>query len=217
MGSLLAKKLHSYYKLVLVDKNLRLCGLLAKELNAISTSDYSMISVSDYIIIALPANIIHNVMKEIKPFLNPNQLLVNISTNTDKTTFNSLKGLCRFASAKIIGHARQISSGELPLIVIDGENHDDCLETADIFGKLGAVCFGAEKMVQIINSIASEEGIKAAFNIEKKLEEKGIPSEFYSFAIRNVACGTMNAYVLGDAGHFAQKIIDKLKKEQGKN
>jgi nucleoside-diphosphate-sugar epimerase len=56
---------------------------------------------------------------------------------------------------------------------------------------------------------------KAALSITKRLEEINIPSEYISFAIRNVACGTMNAYALGDGGPFVQKIIKKI--QNGKN
>lgn len=212
MGSLIAKKLYSYYHMILIDKNLRQCGLLAKELGGMATSEFSILPIVNYVIIALPAGIIPEVVREIKPFLKPEHIIINISTDTEKAVFEPLKGLCKLATAKIIGHARQIGAGELPLIVVDADDPNTRNKTANIFANVGAVCFGNENLVRKINNVASEEGIKAALNIEKKLESMGIPSEYFSFAIRNVACGTMNAYVLGDAGHFVEKIIKKLKK-----
>jgi hypothetical protein len=94
--------------------------------------------------------------------------------------------------------------------MIDGENEKARNKTAEIFGNIGAVKFGPEKIVAEINYIASEEGIKAAYNIQNRLKQLNIPEEYMSFAIRNVACGTMNAYALGDAGPFAREIIKKL-------
>ena len=213
MGSLIARKIYSHYNMILIDKDLRQCGLLAKETAGLATSEYSALSLSDYIIIALPATVIPEVIQKIKSFVVKEHILINISTDTEKPVFESLKGLCKLTSAKIIGHAQHMATtDELPLIIIDGEDPDTSNKTANIFAKLGTVCFGDEKTVKNINNIASEEGIKAALSIKKRLEETDVPSEYISFAIRNVACGTMNAYALGDGGPFAQKIIKKLKK-----
>jgi 3-hydroxyisobutyrate dehydrogenase-like beta-hydroxyacid dehydrogenase len=213
MGSLIAHKICSQYNVILIDKDLRKCGSLAKKIDGLATSEYSMLTLSDYIITALPATVIPEAVKEIKSFVKREHILINISTDTEKSVFKPLKGLCKLVSAKIIGHAQHIgTTGELPLIIVDGDDGDTCNKTAEIFAKMGTVCFGDEKTVKIINNIASEEGIKAALSITKRLEEIDIPSEYISFAIRNVACGTMNAYALGDGGPFVQKIIGKIKK-----
>lgn len=213
MGSLIARKIHSQYNMILVDKDLRKCGLLAKEISGLATDDYSLLSLSDYIVIALPADIIPKTIAELKT-ISQHQILINISTDTEKTVFEPLKGLCKLASAKIIGHAQHITAtGELPLILIDSEDIFTRNKTAKIFSHVGTVCFGDEKIVKKINNIASEEGIKAALSIKKRLEQINVPPEYISFAIRNVACGTMNAFALGKGGPFVQKLIQKLKQE----
>jgi len=215
MGSLIARKIYSQYNIILLDKDLRKCGLLAKEISGLATADYSLLSLSDYIITALPATVIPNAIQEFKSFVLQHQIVINISTDTVNTVFEPLKGLCKLASAKIIGHAQHITAtGEPPLILIDGDDFTTRSKTAKIFSKIGTVCFGDEKIVKDINNIASEEGIKAALSIKMRLEKINVPSEYISFAIRNVACGTMNAYALGDGGPFVQKIIQKLKQEQ---
>lgn len=215
MGSLIARKICSHYNMILIDKDLRQCGLLAKEIGGLATSEYSILSLSDYIITALPAAVFPKVVKEIKSFIASKHILINISTDTEKTVFEPVKDLCKLASAKIIGHAQHIgTTGELPLIIVDGEDIDTCSKTAKIFANLGAVCFGDENTVKKINNIASEEGIKAALSIIRRLEEIDVPSEYFSFAIRNVACGTMNAYALGDGGPFVQKIIKKIQEDK---
>jgi len=211
MGSFIARKIYSNYNIILVDKYLRKCGLLAKDISALATTDYSVLSLSDYIIIALPADIIPQIIPELKPFLQQ-QVLINVSTDTEKTAFESVKEMCKLASAKIIGHARHMdTTGELPLIIIDSEDICTRNKVAKIFSNLGAICFGDEKLVKTINNIASEEGIKAALNIKQRLEKINVPSEYISFAIRNVACGTMNAFAIGEGGPFVQKLIQKLK------
>lgn len=213
MGSFIARKVRSQYNIVLIDKDLRKCGLLAKEISAIATDDYSLLTLSDCIIMALPADTIPQVVPEMKSHLEQ-QVLINVSTNTEKTVFEPLKDLCKLVSAKIIGHAQYMATtGELPLIIIDSEDISTRNKVAKIFSQLGTVCFGDENLVKNINNIASEEGIKAALNIKKRLEEINVPPEYISFAIRNVACGTMSAFALGEGGPFAQKLIQKLKQQ----
>lgn len=215
MGSLIARKLQSQYNLILIDKDLRKCGLLAKEVSALATSDYSLLSNSDYIITALPAQVFSEAVAELKNYVAQHQILINISTDTEKVEFEPLKGLCKLASAKIIGHANyMVATNELPLILIDGEDLAVRSKIAKIFSKLGTVCFGDEKIVKKVNNIASEEGIKAALNIKKRLEKANVPAEYIPFAIRNVACGTMSTYALGEGGPFVQKIIQKLSEEE---
>lgn len=214
MGSLLAKKFSCKYELVLIDRDLRRCGLLASKLGVESTAEYSLITTVDFIIVALPAMVIPEFVNEVKPFLKKDHILINISTDTPIEAFSSLRDCCKLVSAKIIGHALQIDFGELPLIIIDGEDEKACKKTAQIFGILGPVKFGPEKIVREINHIASEEGIKAAYNIQRRLKQLDIPEEYSSFAIRNVACGTMNAYAVGDAGPFVRDIIAKLGQNQ---
>jgi len=213
MGSFVARKIHSQYNIILIDKDLRKCGTLAQEISALATDDYSFISSSDYIIVALPAEAIPHAVPELEPHLQQ-QVLINISTDTEKSAFEPLKDLCKIASAKVIGHAvHMAATGELPLVVIDSEDISVRNRVAKIFSHIGAVCFGDEKIVKNINNIASEEGIKAALSIKKRLEEIDVPSEYVSFAIRNVACGTMNAFAIGEAGPFVKKLIQKLEQK----
>ena len=214
MGGLLSRKLSPFYDIILVEKDLRHGGLLAKEIGGIATSEYSMLAEADYIITALPAGVIPHVVDSILENISEDQIIINISTNTKMTEFKALEGKCKLASAKIIGHALQIGANELPLILINSKDKNTKNKVALVFGRVGTVCFGDEELVSRVNNIASEQGIRAALKIKEQLEELNVPEEYISFAVRNVACGTMNAFVLGDAGHFAQKIIQKVDKEK---
>lgn len=214
MGSLLARKLAKYYELIIINRNLQKCGLLSKEIGAIATREYSLIKEADYIITAVPDSVIPEIIENISPFLKNSHIVINVSTDTEKGVFNSIVNKCCIVSAKIIGNVVQISKGEMPLIIIDGEDKDSKQKVAMIFGKVGTVIYDNENIVKAVNSIASEEGIKAAYNIKKRFEELKIPVEYLSFAIGNVACGTMNAFVAGDLGPFAKKIINKLNNDK---
>lgn len=213
MGSLIARKLSQNYNLILIDTNLRCCGELARELGAIGTGELSLIKQADFVITALSHKVMPKVVQDLSNYIAPNQVVINISTDTEIDTFEPIKGKCILAHAKIIGHAKEITAGELPVILVGSDKEDVKEKVAEIFSNMGVVCFGDEKLVKMVNKIASEEGVKAAFALKERLEELGVPKEYISFAIRNVASGVMNAYALGDAGPFVQEIIAKIKSE----
>ena len=213
MGSLISRRLAKDYNLILIDKNLRTCGDLALELGAIGTSEYSFIQKADFIITALSHLVLPKAVEEMSEHLKPQHVIINVSTDNEIDTFDPVKGKCKLAHAKIIGHAKEIGSGELPCILVGGENDEIEAKVAQIFSNMGVVCFGDESLVKKVNKIASEEGVRAAFGLQQRLEELDVPSEYISFAIRNVASGVMNAYALGDAGPFVQEIIEKIKAE----
>ena len=110
------------------------CGLLAKEIGGTPTSEYSMLPLADYIIIALPATIIPKIIPCIKPLVKHEQILINISTDTEETTFEQLRDHCRLSSAKIIGHAQYIAETNEPaLVIVDGDSQNVRNKVAEIF------------------------------------------------------------------------------------
>lgn len=210
MGSLISRKLSRNYDLILIDKDLRSCGDLARELGAVGTGEYRLIENANYIITALSHTVMPKAVEELSQYISPHQVVINISTDNEIDTFDSIKGKCILAHAKIIGHAKEIGSGELPVILVGSDDKEVQNKVAEIFSNMGSTCFGDEKTVKTVNKIASEEGIKAAFALKERLRELNIPDEYISFAIRNVASGVMKAYALGDAGPFVKEIVAKL-------
>lgn len=211
MGGLISRKLSGSHDLILIDMNLRSCGELAKELGALGTREYSLIDKADFIITALSHLVMPQAVEELSKYIKPNQVVINVSTDNEMDTFEPIKDKCILAYAKIIGHAKEIGLGELPAILVGSDNDEVKQKVAGIFSRMGVVCFGDEKTVKTVNKIASEEGVKAAFLLQQRLEELNIPKEYISFAIRNVASGVMNAYALGEAGPFVENIISKIK------
>ena len=72
------------------------------------------------------------------------------------------------------------------------------------------VVIGDSDLVEKINSIALEEGIKAAVEVRKKLENLLIPEEWVTTAIRTCTTGGIKSYLEDDLGHFGEKVVEKL-------
>src|SRR5690606_700017 len=133
---------------------------------------------ADFIITALSHKVMPKVVEELSKYVAQDQVVVNISTDTEIDTFEPIKDKCILAHAKIIGHAKEISAGELPAILVGSDDEEAKYKVAKIFSNMGVVCFGDEKMVKMVNKIASEEGVKAAYALKERLESLGVPKEY---------------------------------------
>jgi pyrroline-5-carboxylate reductase len=213
MGSLLVSLLSPHHKIICIEKDkAKGCKLFLNY--GIMVSDKLEFTVkADIIILALPSEAIPAAIKDLAEFTRPGQILINIATSNDTSKIRSSVNI-PLISAKIVGHFQEIANGEAPLILIDPgdmpRNHENILTVAEVFSKVGIITFGNEKTVLALNSIASEEGLRCAYAIKQRLNSSDIPEDLYSFAIRNVAAGTMKAFANGEAGPFAQKIIEKI-------
>ncbi|MDK2835380.1 MAG: hypothetical protein PWP21_157 [Thermosediminibacterales bacterium] len=215
MGRILIDKLTSWFDLLVIDKDYKKLELVNKEYNIKTTDNLNAVSLADLIILALPGDAVQPVIELMNNYIRDNQIIVNIATNVTLEMISQKLKSNKLVSAKIIGHFHEIKSGEIPIVVLDNVLPYSDLKRIEsllsVFSKIGITVFGNEKMVKKINTIASEEGIRAAFYIKEKLKKEGIPEDLIRFAIRNVASGTMKAFASGDIGPFAQKIIQKIK------
>lgn len=214
MGRVLAGKLAPHYNLLVYDRDGEKAQEVAVTTGGRATDLEGVIGVP-VMILALPAEAIPKAVEELLPYLRTNQLLVNIATTMQKTIIEEiLKGRCPVVSAKIIGHAKEISGGEPPMVVIDAPDLALGQRVAAIFRHLGPTVFDQEDVVQRLNVLASTEGIKAALSIEEKMRKAGIPQQYLIPAIRGVAAGTMKAFAAGDAGPFVQALIRQIQGEK---
>jgi pyrroline-5-carboxylate reductase len=215
MGSLIARKIKDKYRILLVDKDIRRCGNLAKDIHSIATGNLEVVKDADYIILALPDRVIRDILPNINSFLKGHQIVINISTSTmKKDLLDKISYRQNLISVKIIGHYEEINLGEIPLIIIEETAKDEIkTKMIEIFSNIGIVLFGNEEDVEKVNTIAGEEAIKAAINIKNRLMEQNIKQEYWSIAIRNVASGTMKAFSSGDIGPFAKRVVEELEKK----
>jgi hypothetical protein len=69
---------------------------------------------------------------------------------------------------------------------------------------------GNASLVETINTISTEEALKAAFSIKKELEEKNIPEDWKNVAIGTVCTWTIKSFLKGDLGPFGRNIVKRL-------
>jgi hypothetical protein len=79
-----------------------------------------------------------------------------------------------------------------------------------LFSGLGQVEQGDERLVGMINTVATREAFRAAAAIERILGEQGVGPALIKSALGVVAAGSVKSYAEGDIGPFAQKLLEEI-------
>ena len=211
MGSFLAEQFADKYDLLLFDINSERKNDMASKLKASAAEKLSEMNNAGIIIMALSTEALPKAAEELGAFLDKENILVNIATTLPREEVEeAVPGNIKVVSAKIVGHAKEMRLGIKPIIVVDGPEAEAVQEVKAIFKELGRVVETKEEYVAKMNSIASEEGIKAALQIKKIMEQEGLPIDWWETAVHLVAAGTMKAFASGDIGPFARRLMDKM-------
>ncbi|MGI6574834.1 MAG: pyrroline-5-carboxylate reductase family protein [bacterium] len=211
MGALLAKRLHNPEREIwLSDVNALKAYKVAKQAGC-SFGSVQLAAGAQVVVLALPAEFTLAAAKDLKLYLKAGTLVVNIATKAATEPLQrELAGInVQVVGVKFIGHAQETLQGEIPLLVADTENDEVFALVSDIFNSLGPVVKGAEELVEKINTLATEESIKAAVNIRKGLTELGIGEDMIQIAIANTGAGSMKAFSRGDLGGFARQLLNE--------
>ncbi len=217
MGTQLAKAFAGNCDLWLYDQDFKRADAVAKELG-VKTAQYDDLFSLEALVVALPTPIMPEAFEKFRGKVKVNQILVNVATTQPKAPLEAIIGKkAKVISAKIVGHAYEIAQGEKPIVVVDGEDYSSVQKVVELFKNLGEVVTGDEALVSRLNSMASAEGIKAAYIIKEVMQAEGIPMKFWETAVRNVAAGTMKAYASGDAGPFARQVIAEMEVEKNES
>ena len=210
MGETLADKLRGKVSLFLYDVNHTKAKKIAQELN-VQTADLNELAEMEIVILALPAGVMTKAVQEMKSYFKADVILVNIATSCpQKAIVDAMGSGEQVVSAKFVGHAKEIKAGEIPTIVIDAPSEQLGSVVADILAPIGKIIFASEDIVAKLNTLAAEEGIRAALRVKRKMIHLGLPEELFLPAVRGVAAGTMKAYAVGDAGPFVKELAEKI-------
>lgn len=212
MASVFAKQLPEETEKIIINRNINSAQNLADKVNGTAYDSYEYIKDADIIALIIPASVVNDVLKEIVKYMKENSIVMNMATSAkiDSEIISQNKNII---DTKIIGHAKSMADwGEPGLIVVDTDN-------VEIFNKIKSqlpgyrdVVMGESDLVEKINNIGLEEGIKAAIAVQTKLEKLSIPNEWIDTAIRTTTAGGIKSYLEDDLGHFGIKLVEKLKK-----
>lgn len=167
----------------------------------------------DVILLALPGEVVPQVIKEISSFINPNTVILDIATASKKEKVRPfLRDDISLVGVKFVSSYHELASN--PVIIMDADDEKGRKVATYLFSQLGQLMEGEGGLVETINSIASRRAIEACLTIKRDLEEGGINHEkIVKSALSSVAAGTIKAFANKELGTFGLRCLERLKED----
>ena len=210
MGRILAARMALEHEVVMYDADVSGAKKVADALRLTAVASLAEMNV-DAVVLAVPDSAVESCIMKLRDVDKP-WTVFSVATNISREMLSAMaeeKVSC--LNVKIIGHAGEMSRGQNPVVVIDEGAIDIVREAQQIFASVGTVLVGNADQVKRINSVATEEALKAAVAIERELLLAGITDpEKLRGALSQVAPGVLRSYAEDDLGPFARGIVKAL-------
>ena len=210
MGRILAARMALEHEVVMYDADVSGAKKVADALRLTAVASLAEMNV-DAVVLAVPDSAVESCIMKLRDVDKP-WTVFSVATNISREMLAAMaeeKVSC--LNVKIIGHAGEMSRGQNPVVVIDEGAIDIVREAQQIFASVGTVLVGNADQVKRINSVATEEALKAAVAIERELLLAGITDpEKLRGALSQVAPGVLRSYAEDDLGPFARGIVKAL-------
>ena len=215
MGRILAARMATENEVFLYDADSNAAKAAAETMHMPAVVLLGDLNV-DAVVLAVPDNAVKSCIAELIA-IDKHWNVFSVATNISREILADMAGTrIRCLNVKIIGHAGEMSRGAKPLIVIDQGNMDMIRLARQMFACVGNVLIGEADQVKQINSVATEEILKAAVSIERVLRSAGIKDPaMIREALSQVAPGVLRAYADDDLGPFARGIVSTLNDKTG--
>jgi pyrroline-5-carboxylate reductase len=211
MGKILAQRMAAQHEVYLYDADSAAACQLAGQLQvgaACSLADLEAATV----VLAVPDAAVKGCIEELQQQGKPRNVF-SVATNISREILAGMAGpTLQCLNVKIIGHAGEMSRGARPVIVADNIDPQLAELACQLFAPVGTVLVAEADLVKTINSVATEEALKAAVAIEQALCAAGIDDPaMITGALSVVAPGVLKAYAEDDLGPFARGIVCALR------
>ncbi|WP_162008004.1 NAD(P)-binding domain-containing protein [Heliorestis convoluta] len=211
LGALIVKRLPKEVELLVIDKEEEVARNVASMTAASYSTSIEDVQEATVAILTLPAPIVIPVLQELQSKgIGNNTLFINMATTITAEKIKSAGIDLPVVGVKVIGHFREMELGEEGLLVIDATEKERYQRIAELLKDLAPSVPGPADQVAFVNSVAAEEGIRAALRVEKRLRQAGVPEEWIAVALRVPTAGTMKAYSINDLGPFARELVQRI-------
>ena len=211
MGSALAKQLPKETQKIIIDRDLSTAKMVASEVIGEYNSDLQDAKDADLVLLVLPPLAVEETIEKLASMMKSNSVIVNLATSANiDEKYSKRREDLSFIDAKIIGNADALKNGDPCIVVVKCDNPEIIAMLKKQFPSFYKVEQGNASLVETINTISTEEALKAAFSIKKELEEKNIPEDWKNVAIGTVCTWTIKSFLKGDLGPFGRNIVKRL-------
>ena len=213
MGKILAERLAGRQDVFLYDADPAAAQAAAQALGLRAAADLAG-EAADVLVLAVPDAAVKPCI-EMLLAQQTTAMVFSVATNISREMLAEMAGASlRALNVKIIGHAGEMGRGGQPVIVVDEADPALAAVAAELFAPVGRVLVAEADLVKTINSVATEEALKAAVAIEQALCAAGIDDPaMIGGALSVVAPGVLKAYAEDDLGPFARGIVCALRAE----
>jgi len=211
MGRILAQRMAAQHEVCLYDADPVAARQLAGQLQVQSVGSLEELDTAS-VVLAVPDGAVKCCIEELQRQTKM-QHVFSVATNISREILAEMAGTSlRCLNVKIIGHAGEMGRGGQPVIVADDCNPQLAELACQLFAPVGTVLVAEADLVKTINSVATEEALKAAVAIEQALRAAGIDDPaMLDGALSVVAPGVLKAYAEDDLGPFARGIVSALR------
>ncbi|MFZ5632383.1 MAG: pyrroline-5-carboxylate reductase family protein [Bacillota bacterium] len=210
MGEILAKSMAGNHMVTIYDHDEQKGRMVAERAGCRYGKPADILPSTEVVVLALPPAVTAPALASVHQFLRPDAVVINIATTVFKDALRPLLGGSgHLAGAKIVGHYREMN--EKPAVLVDADTEKAGQAAFLLFSDVGRVEPGDERLVQLINTLATGEAFRAAVRIEDQLREAGVSPGLINSALRVVAAGSIKSYAEGDIGPFARELLKEIR------
>ena len=210
MGTMVARGLAPKVDLVLVGRDPVRLEPLATALGARTAPLDTDFAGAGAVVLALPGEVTAEVLGTIAPRIPAGVVVINVATGVMRKDLLHMVPDDRLAAAKFVAHYYDLQAGGQALLVVEAGSPRAEQIAGQIMGHCGPVIAGQEAWVLTANRAATEEAVRLAIRMRRRLEAAGIPDSIIRQAIAGVAVGCTRAFVDGKLGPFGQVIADRV-------
>ena len=211
MGKILAARLAVDHEVILHDADNEGARAVAASLGLRAVGSLLEFDV-DAIVLALPDAAVGSCIGQLRELVRE-AMVFSVATNISREMLAQMGDKkIRCLNVKFIGHAGEMGRGAWPVLIIDNGPAELVEAARLIFAAAGDVVVGEADTVKQINSIATEEALKAAVAVELALRKAGVEdARMIRSALSQVMTGVLRAYSEDDLGPFARGIVSALR------
>lgn len=210
LGSLLAHRIPANCRKVVISQQKARAIQLADEVGGLASDQYSAVRGCRVVFLAVPGTAIQQVVQEVAPHLDDGALVVNMAADIMTDGLAAANPKIRFAAAKIIGHAREMSLGSPGVIVLDHVSGDDEDVLRSLLEGLGHVTVDKESKVLDAHEAVVSVMVRAEAELRRLLEAVGLDRTLAQAAITTAGPGVLRSLSEGDVGPFVRSLLGRL-------
>lgn len=211
MGALLAARIPTNYRKVIISRQREVASTLADEVGGVAADHVSAVRGCSVVLLAVPGHAVPQVLRDASPHLAEGALVVNMAPDLVTADLAAEFPRLSVAAAKIIGHAAEMRHGTGGVVVLDhveGEWEDRLRSMLD---GLGTVLRGRESLALEANIAVAEAMLQAQTALLAQLQALGLERHTAQAAIAGSAPGVILSLALGEPGPFVQGVINKVR------